>query len=219
MRNVLGELDLDHTLSSRDTINTKLRAVMDDATNKWGVKITRVEVRNINPPEEVRITMEKQMTAERNRRALVLQAEGEKQASITKAEGEKQAAITRAEGEKQMQILRAEGAAQARMRAAEAEAEAIRNIGGALEGQGNPAQFLIMGRYIDSLRDMAQSNNSKVVFMPVESSNVLSTIGMFKEVFAETQTQPDAAANGQGSLPIQQVTGQILARSKQLVER
>jgi regulator of protease activity HflC (stomatin/prohibitin superfamily) len=219
MRNVLGELDLDHTLSSRDTINTKLRAVMDDATNKWGVKITRVEVRNINPPEEVRITMEKQMTAERNRRALVLQAEGEKQASITKAEGEKQAAITRAEGEKQMQILRAEGAAQARMRAAEAEAEAIRNIGGALEGQGNPAQFLIMGRYIDSLRDMAQSNNSKVVFMPVESSNVLSTIGMFKEVFAETQMQPDAAANGQGSLPIQQVTGQILARSKQLVER
>ncbi len=190
LRNVMGEMDLDHTLSSRDVINTKLRMVLDDATSKWGVKVTRVEVRNINPPEDVRVTMEKQMTAERNRRALVLQAEGEKQAAITRAEGEKQAAITRAEGEKQMQILRAEGAAQARLRAAEAEATAIRNISGALEGEGSPAQFLIMGRYIDSLRDMAQSQNSKVVFMPVESSNVLSTIGMFKEVFSGEKAEP-----------------------------
>lgn len=219
MRNVLGELDLDHTLSSRDTINTKLRAAIDDATHKWGVKITRVEVRNINPPEEVRFTMEKQMTAERNRRATVLQAEGEKQAAITKAEGEKQSAITRAEGDKQMQILRAEGAAEARMRTASAEATAIRTIGDALQGQGNPAHFLIMGRYIESLRDMAQSQNSKVIFMPMETSNVLSSIGTFKEIFTDTAARPGTAADGAIPVPTG-LTGQLQPRgTKQLVER
>ncbi|OYT72290.1 MAG: hypothetical protein CFK52_05575 [Chloracidobacterium sp. CP2_5A] len=185
MRSVMGEMDLDETLSSRDIINNKLRMVMDGATNKWGVKVTRVEVRNINPPEDVRVTMEKQMTAERNRRATVLQAEGERQAAITRAEGERDAAIARAEGERQMQILRADGAAQARLRAADAEAKSIQMIAQALGGNGNPAHFLIMGRYIESLRDMAQSQNSKVVFMPVEASSVLSSVGMFKEIFAE----------------------------------
>src|SRR5918911_1307366 len=111
MRAVIGDMDLDHTLSQRDQINAKLRIILDEATDKWGVKVTRVDVKNINPPEDVRITMEKQMTAERNRRALVLQAEGDKQAAITRAEGEKQAAITRAEGDKQSAILAAEGAA------------------------------------------------------------------------------------------------------------
>jgi regulator of protease activity HflC (stomatin/prohibitin superfamily) len=192
MRNVIGELDLDHALSSRDTINSKLRVVLDDATHKWGVKVTRVELRNINPPEDVRITMEKQMTAERNRRALVLQAEGEKQAAIARAEGEKQAAITRAEGEKQAAILQAEGQAQARLTAAAAEAESIRHIAvGITNGQGNPAQYLIMMKYIESLREMARSNNSKVVFMPVETSSVLSSIGAFKEVFGD-QNQGEA---------------------------
>jgi regulator of protease activity HflC (stomatin/prohibitin superfamily) len=186
MRNVIGELDLDHALTSRDTINTKLRVVLDDATHKWGVKVTRVELRNINPPEDVRITMEKQMTAERNRRALVLQAEGEKQAAIARAEGEKQAAVTRAEGEKQAAILQAEGAAQARLTAAAAEAESIRRIAeGIMSGQGNPAQYLIMMKYIESLREMARSQNSKVVFMPVETSNVLTSIGAFREVFGD----------------------------------
>jgi regulator of protease activity HflC (stomatin/prohibitin superfamily) len=184
MRNVIGELDLDHALTSRDTINSKLRVILDDATHKWGVKVTRVELRNINPPEDVRITMEKQMTAERNRRALVLQAEGEKQAAIARAEGEKQAAITRAEGEKQAAILQAEGQAQARLTAATAEAESIRRIAdGITGGQGNPAQYLIMMKYIESLREMSRSNNSKVIFMPVETSSVLSSIGAFKEVF------------------------------------
>ncbi len=186
MRNVIGEMDLDHALSSRDTINSKLRVVLDDATHKWGVKVTRVELKNINPPEDVRITMEKQMTAERNRRAVVLQAEGEKQAAIARAEGEKQAAITRAEGEKQAAILQAQGAAEARLTAAAAEAESIRHIAvGITGGQGNPAQYLIMMKYIESLREMARSNNSKVVFMPVETSSVLSSIGAFKEVFGE----------------------------------
>ena len=187
MRNVIGELDLDHALTSRDTINHKLRGILDDATHKWGVKVTRVELRNINPPEDVRIVMEKQMTAERNRRALVLQADGERQAAITRAEGEKQASITRAEGEKQALILGAEGAAQARLTAATAEAESIRRIAeGIVGGQGNPAQYLIMMKYIDSLRDMSRSQNAKIVFMPVETSNVLSSIGAFKEMFGES---------------------------------
>ncbi|MCI0665438.1 MAG: SPFH/Band 7/PHB domain protein [Acidobacteria bacterium] len=191
MRNVIGELDLDHALTSRDTINSRLRGTLDEATHKWGVKVTRVELKNINPPEDVRITMEKQMTAERNRRAIVLQAEGEKQAAITRAEGEKQAAITRAEGDKQSSILQAEGQAQARLTAATAEAESIRRIAdGITGGQGNPAQYLIMMKYIESLRDMSRSNNSKVVFMPVETSSVLSSIGAFKEVFGDNSSEP-----------------------------
>ena len=194
MRNVIGELDLDHALSSRDTINSRLRVTLDEATHKWGVKVTRVELKNINPPEDVRITMEKQMTAERNRRAVVLQADGEKQAAITRAEGEKQAAITRAEGEKQSAILQAQGAAEARLTAAAAEAETIRHIAAGLfsekgGGQGNPAQYLIMMKYIESLRDMAKSSNAKVIFMPVETSNVLSSIGAFREVFGGVQNE------------------------------
>ncbi len=185
MRAVMGEMDLDHTLSSRDQINTKLRIILDEATDKWGVKVTRVDVKNINPPEDVRITMEKQMTAERNRRALVLQAEGERQAAVTRAEGEKQAAVTRAEGEKTSAILQAEGAAQARLQSAAAEAEAIVRIAQAL-GDGDPAQYLITARYIESLRDMTRTQNSKVIFMPMETSSMLSSVGALKEVFAET---------------------------------
>jgi regulator of protease activity HflC (stomatin/prohibitin superfamily) len=187
MRNVIGNLDLDHALTSRDTINNSLRVILDEATDKWGVKVTRVELKNITPPEDVRITMEKQMTAERNRRAMVLQAEGEKQSSVTRAEGEKQSAITRAEGEKQSAILQAQGAAEARLTAATAEAESIRRIAEGISG-GNPAQYLIMMKYIESLREMSKSNNSKVIFMPVETSSLLSSIGAFKEVFGGGET-------------------------------
>ncbi len=185
MRAVMGDMDLDHTLSQRDQINSKLRIILDEATDKWGVKVTRVDVKNINPPEDVRITMEKQMTAERNRRALVLQAEGDRQAAITRAEGEKQAAVTRAEGEKQSAILQAEGAAQARLRNAEAESEAINRIAQAIPG-GDPGQYLITTRYIDSLRDMTRTNNAKVIFMPVETSSMLSSLGAIKEVLSQT---------------------------------
>src|SRR5689334_13191300 len=190
MRAVMGDMDLDHTLSQRDQINAKLRIILDEATDKWGVKVTRVDVKNINPPEDVRITMEKQMTAERNRRALVLQAEGDRQAAITRAEGEKQAAVTRAEGEKQSAILAAEGAAQARLRNAEAESEALSRIAQAIPG-GDPAQYLITVRYIESLRDMTRTNNSKVIFMPVETSAMLSSVGAIKEVFSQTGETDD----------------------------
>src|SRR6266513_971910 len=171
MRSIIGDLDLDHTFSSRDVINTKLRIVLDEATERWGVKVTRVEVRNIHPPEDVRVTMEKQMTAERTRRALILQAEGEKQAAV----------------------LRAEGQAQARTRNAEAEAQAIRQISESITaGQGNPAQYLLMQRYIESLTNMATSTNAKVVFMPVETSSVLSSVGALKEVFGEIGGQKES---------------------------
>src|SRR5689334_8221785 len=190
MRAVMGDMDLDHTLSQRDQINAKLRIILDEATDKWGVKVTRVDVKNINPPEDVRITMEKQMTAERNRRALVLQAEGDRQAAITRAEGEKQAAVTRAEGEKQSAILQAEGLAQARLRQAEAEAQAISKIAQAIP-QGDAEQYLITVRYIESLRDMTLTNNSKVIFMPVETSAMLSSIGSIKEVLSQTGDKDD----------------------------
>jgi regulator of protease activity HflC (stomatin/prohibitin superfamily) len=186
MRAVMGDMDLDHTLSQRDQINAKLRIILDEATDKWGVKVTRVDVKNIDPPEDVRITMEKQMTAERTRRALVLQAEGERQAAITRAEGEKQSAITRAEGEKESAILQADGAAQARLRNAAAEAEAILRVAQAMQDHGNPAQYLITKSYIESLRDMTRTNNSKVIFMPVETSAMLSSVGAIKEVLSQT---------------------------------
>jgi len=186
MRSVIGKLDLDHTLSSRDQINNELRMILDEATDKWGVKVTRVDIKNITPPEDVRITMEKQMTAERNRRALILQAEGDKQAAITRAEGEKQAAVTRSEGNKQSAILDAEGAAQARLTNVTAEAAAIQQIAGAIGDRGKTAQYLITSRYVDSMRDMARTQNAKVIFMPTETSAVLSSVGAFKEVFSET---------------------------------
>jgi regulator of protease activity HflC (stomatin/prohibitin superfamily) len=186
MRSVMGELDLDHTLSNRDQISAKLRLILDEATDKWGVKVTRVDVKNINPPEDVRITMEKQMTAERNRRALILQAEGDKQAAITRAEGEKQAAITRSEGERESAILSADGAAQARLKAATADAQAIAQIAESIGNREQTTQYLLTSRYIESLRDMTKTQNAKVIFMPMETSSMLSSIGAIKEVLSET---------------------------------
>src|SRR4030095_5417510 len=161
---------LDHTLWQRDQINAKLRIGLDEATDKWGVKVTRVDVKNIQPPEDVRVTMEEQMAAERTGRALVLPA----------AEGEKQAAVARAEAEKQSAILAAEGAAQARLRNAEAEAEAIAQVARVMLDHGNPAQYLITQRYIESLKEMSLGQNSKVIFMPVETSAMLSSVGVLK---------------------------------------
>jgi len=194
MRSVMGEMDLDSTLSSRDQINSKLQIILDEATDKWGVKVTRVDVKNINPPEDVRITMEKQMTAERNRRALVLTAEGDKQAAIARAEGQKQSEITRAEGSKQSAILEAEGAAQARLKAADAEATAIKQISQSIGTTSQTTNYLITSRYIDSLRDMTKSQNSKVIFMPTETSNVLSTVGSIKEMLSATGDDDDKDA-------------------------
>ena len=155
LRNVIGALDLDHTLTSRDTINTQLRAALDAATQQWGVKVMRVELKNIDPPQEIKLTMEKQMTAERARRATVTQAEGEKSSAILRAEGQKQSQIVSAEGQKESAILAADGQAQARLRVATAEAQAIEVVAKAIGATGNPAQYLIAQRYLESLTQIA----------------------------------------------------------------
>jgi regulator of protease activity HflC (stomatin/prohibitin superfamily) len=183
LRNVVGEMDLDECLSSRDTINAKLRAILDDATNKWGVKVNRVELQDINPPLAIRDAMEKQMRAERNRRATILEAEGEKGSQILTAEGQRESDIQRAEGQKQSAILEAEGQAQARIRVAEAEAEAIRLVSEAVKGYaGDPVQYLIAQKYLETLHQMTSGNDTKTVFLPYEATGVLSSLGGIKEL-------------------------------------
>ena len=184
LRNVIGELELDETLTSRDTINTKLQTILDDATNKWGVKVNRVELQDIKPPQSVRMAMEKQMQAERNRRAEILNAEGEKQSAILRSEGEKQSAINRAEASRQAEILRAEGEAKARILQAEAEAEAIRNVSEAVRQTAtDPATYLLATKYIETLQTMTAGNDTRTVFMPFEASSVLASIGSIRSLF------------------------------------
>ena len=183
LRNIIGELELDETLTSRDTINTKLRAVLDDATDKWGVKVNRVELQDITPPATVLNAMEKQMQAERNKRAQILTSEGEKAADILASEGEKTALINRAEATKQQAILEAEGAAQARIRKAEAEAKAIELITQAVGKSTNPANYLLAQKYIQMLEELAQGDKTKTVYLPYEATNLMGSIGGIKELF------------------------------------
>jgi regulator of protease activity HflC (stomatin/prohibitin superfamily) len=183
LRNVIGALDLDHTLTSRDAINSQLRTVLDSATQQWGIKVMRIELKNITPPEEIRLTMEKQMTAERTRRAVVTTAEGEKASAILRAEGQKQAQIVNAEGSKQAAILAAEGQAEARLRVATAEAQAIQMIGQAIGAAGSPAQYLIAQKYLEALGQIA-TGADKLVFMPYEASGVLASLGGIRELLS-----------------------------------
>jgi len=182
LRNTIGSLDLDHTLTSRDEINSQLRAALDAATQQWGVKVVRVELKNIDPPEEIKLTMEKQMTAERSRRAVVTTAEGEKASAILRAEGLKQSAIVNAEGEKQSAILHSEGQAQARLAVAQAEAQALQVIAKGLGAEGSPARYLIAKGYLESLTAIA-ANAQKTVFLPYEASAAMSAIGSIKELW------------------------------------
>ncbi len=183
LRNVIGELDLDETLTSRDTINAKLRQILDEASNKWGVKVNRVELQDINPPRDIREAMEKQMRAERDRRAQIIDAEGSKRAMILQAEGVQQKQINEAEGQKQAQILEAEGDAQARIRRAQGEAEAIRMVTEAIQGtKADPANYLIAMKYLETLSDMTSGQNNKVVYIPYEATGVLSSVGGIKDM-------------------------------------
>src|SRR5436189_108462 len=179
LRNVIGEMELDHVLSSRDTINAKLREILDEATHKWGAKVSRVELKDINPPRDIRDAMEKQMRAERDRRAAILNAEAEKQSRILQAEGIRQSEINQAEGQKQAKILAAEAEANARLKVAEAEAQAIERITSAIKGTGgDPARYLIAIRYIEALKDMVTSPQSnKVIYLPYEATGVLASRG------------------------------------------
>ena len=185
LRNIIGELELDQTLTSRDTINTKLRAVLDDATNKWGIKVNRVELQDITPPESVLQAMEKQMQAERNKRATILTSEGQKAAAILQSEGQKTARINQAEADKQTQILQAEGEAQARIRKAEAEAIAINKITEAVGQSANPANYLLAQKYIGMMQEVAEGNNTKTVYLPYEATNLLGSIGGIKDLFKD----------------------------------
>ena len=184
LRNVIGELELDETLTSRDTINSKLQVILDDATNKWGVKVNRVELQDITPPESVRVAMEKQMQAERNRRAEILNAEGKKQSLILQSEGEKASKINAAEAVKQTEILRAEGEAKAIILTAEAEAEAIRRVAEAVAASNtDPATYMLAMKYIETLREMTSGQDNKTVYIPYEASSVLSSIGSIQSLF------------------------------------
>lgn len=183
LRNLVGQLDLDETLVSRDKINQELRAILDEATNKWGVKVNRVELQDIIPPADIQSSMEKQMKAERDRRAAILEAEGLKKSAILKAEGQKEAAINQAEGEKQAAILRAEGVAQARVIEADAEKEAIQRIINALADKGQPDKYLIAMKYLETLSDITAGENNKVVYMPYEATGILSSVDGIKQMF------------------------------------
>lgn len=187
LRNIIGEMELDQTLTSRDTINTKLRSVLDDATNKWGIKVNRVELQDIIPPASVLQAMEKQMQAERNKRATILSSEGEKQSAILKSEGEKTSTINRAEAAKQKEILQAEGEAQARIRKAEAEAVAIAKITEAVGMSTNPANYLLAQKYIQMFEELAKGDKTKTVYLPYEATNLMGSIGGIKELFKGTE--------------------------------
>ena len=186
LRNLVGQLDLDETLVSRDKINNELRAILDEATNKWGVKVNRVELQDIIPPSDIQSAMEKQMKAERDRRAAILEAEGLKKSAILKAEGQKEALINQAEGEKKSAILKAEGIAQARVIEADAEKEAIQRIIDALANKGKPDQYLVAMKYLETMQAITSGENNKVVYMPYEATGILSSVDGIKEMFKGT---------------------------------
>lgn len=197
LRNLIGDMQLDQALTSRDKINTNLREILDDATDTWGVRVKRVEIQRIDPPMDVMNAMHEQMKAERTRRATVTTAEGHRQAEITRAEGEQQAAILRAEAVRQQQILEAEGAAAAvralaeaekfkQITEAEGEAEAIRSVYAAIH-EGDPTNDLIAIKYLEALAAIANGQATKI-FVPADMSNVLGSIGGVAELFRSDQT-------------------------------
>ena len=197
LRNVIGDMTLDNALTSRDNVNTSLRNVLDDATDKWGVRVVRVEIQRIDPPVDVMDAMHEQMKAERTRRAVVLEADGAREAAIAIAEGEKQSAILSAEGVKQQAILTAEGEAEAisavasadRFRfetVAEGEAEAIRSVYGAIH-DGDPSPDLIAIKYLEALGTIADGQATKI-FVPAEMSATMGSIGAIAELFQTNES-------------------------------
>jgi regulator of protease activity HflC (stomatin/prohibitin superfamily) len=182
IRTVMGSMDLDELLSRRDEINTRLLNVVDDATTPWGVKVTRIEIKDISPPNDLVDAMARQMKAERLKRAAILEAEGERASAILKAEGEKQSAILSAEGQKEAAFREAE----ARERLAEAEAKATMMVSQAIErGDINAVNYFVATKYVEALQNIATSNNGKLIFMPLEASGVIGAIGGIGELARE----------------------------------
>ena len=182
LRQLIGKLDLQETLTSRDKINTELREILDQASDKWGVKVNRIELQDITPPADIQAAMDKQMKAEREKRAMIYEAEGQKEAAIRIAEGQKEAAIREAEGQKEADVLRAEGIAQARIVEAQAEKEAITRIIEALHTKGHADKYLIAMKYLDTMKEMTSGKDNKIVYMPYEASAVLSSVDGIKEM-------------------------------------
>ena len=186
LRNIVGELELDSTLTSRDTINGKMTAILDDATDQWGMKVTRVELKNIIPPQEIQQAMEKQMKAERDRRETLLQAEGHKAAAITRAEGDKQAMVLAAEGERDARIARAEGEAKALLLAKEAEADGIRAI-----IEANPTAAVIELKRYEALVNMSNGQAAKII-VPTDAVEVVKKDVLFSETTGLGDTTKEA---------------------------
>ena len=184
IRDIVGKMELDETFSSRDMINDKLRVILDEATDQWGCKIDRVEIKDITPPQDIRDAMEKQMNAERNKRALILQAEGERQSAITLAEGRKEAAILDAEADREAAIRRATGQADAIKQVAEAKAKEIQMVYDAMM-KANPNDKLVQLKSLEALKEIADGEANKV-FIPFEATSALSSLGAIKEVLKDS---------------------------------
>ena len=183
IRDIVGKMDLDETFSSRDNMNYQLRSILDEATDKWGCKINRVELKDINPPADIRDAMEKQMNAERNKRAVILESEAQKQSDITVAEGKKEAAILEAEADSESRIRRANGEAQAIKTVAEAKAKEIEMIYTAMKN-ANPNERLVQLKSLEALKEIADGDANKV-FIPFDATSALSSLGAIKEVLKD----------------------------------
>ena len=187
IRDIIGKMDLDETFSSRDGINTQLRVVLDEATDRWGCKVDRVEIKDITPPADIRDAMEKEMNAERNKRALILESEAQRQSAITIAEGKKQAAILEAEADKEAQIRRAAGEAQAIREVAEAKAKEIQVVYEAIK-KSDPDEKLVQLKSLEALEEVAKGEANKV-FIPFEATNTLASLGAMKDIVTDKKKE------------------------------
>jgi len=188
LRNLIGELDLDETLTSRDKINHRLRSILDEATEKWGVKVNRVELQEVTPPDDIRHAMEKQMRAERERRAVIKEAEGIKAAAILEAEGRQQAQVLAAEGAAQANIIAANAEAQARFTIATAEAKALEAVRAAIP-QGDATQYLIALQYVRALSKMTEGKDNKLVIVPYEAVGLAGAMSCIQELMVRQQVR------------------------------
>lgn len=197
LRNVIGSLDLDETLVSRNKINDKLQIILDEATDKWGVKVNRVELQEVNPPRDIQLAMEKQMRAERDRRAIILEAEGQKRSAILRAEGEFEARVLKAKGHAESNVLEAEGHAKARVLEADAQAEARLKVSNAESEaiamikksvpNGDPLPYMVASEYIKALPKMMEDKEGKMIVVPYEASSMVGSLATIKKVFENTK--------------------------------